>query len=262
MRRTSTIGPDGRHFVSCPHGLRLHTSVHDPVVHELIDLLDHVLGPSRVIGERDGDRRALEQWYAQHGAALHHRPDVVLVGFDGPGTFTLIDVKTLDPSGTSLAMHHGTASTPLARHRELERSTPTDYLRGAPCPRGMRILCFAVSVFGSFGAEAQGLLRRLSRRCGRSAPPSLSGESSWATPTFAPFARMSISLACRRALAFSVRSSVVADPASVEPQAIPADPERSFQCACHVDESDSDGSAVMDSGEQSGDWEPARVRCL
>ena len=120
-------------------------------------------------------------------------------------------------------------------------------MRRAPV-RGMRILCFAVSVFGSFGAEAQGLLRRLSRRCGRSVPPSLSGESSWATPTFAPFARMSISLACRRALAFSVRSSVVADPASVEPQAIPADPERSFQCACHVDESDSDGSAVMDSG--------------
>ena len=111
------------------------------------------------------------------------------------------------------------------------------------------ILCFAVSVFGSFGAEAQGLLRRLSRRCGRSAPPSLSGESSWATPTFAPFARMSISLACRRALAFSVRSSVVADPASVEPQAIPADPERSFQCACHVDGSDSDGPAVMDPGQ-------------
>ena len=158
-------------------------------------------------------------------------------------------MKTLDPSGSSLAMHHGTASTPLARHRELERSTPTDYLRGAPCPRGMRILCFAVSVFGSFGAEAQGLLRRLSRRCGRSVPPSLSGESSWATPTFAPFARMSISLACRRALAFSVRSSVVADPASVEPQAIPADPERSFQCACHVDESDSDGPAVMDPGQ-------------
>ena len=116
------------------------------------------------------------------------------------GTFTLIDVKTLDPSGSSLVMHHGTASTPLARHRELERSTPTDYLRGAPCPRGMRIICFAVSVFGSFGAEAQGLLRQLSRRCGRSVPPSLSGESSWATPTFAPFARMSISLACRRAL--------------------------------------------------------------
>ena len=60
---------------------------------------------------------------------------------------------------------------------------------------------------------------------------------------------MSISLACRRALAFSVRSSVVADPASVEPQAIPADPERSFQCACHVDESDSDGPAVMDPGQ-------------
>ena len=135
----------------------------------------------------------------------------------------------------------------------LRSSSATDYLRVAPCPRRRCASSAspfpAVSVFGSFGAEAQGLLRRLSRRRGRSVPPSLSGESSWATPTFAPFARMSISLACRRALAFSVRSSVVADPASVEPQAIPADPERSFQCACHVDESDSDGPAVMDPGQ-------------
>ena len=207
----------------------------DPVVHELANLLDHVFGASRVLAERRGDRCALDDWYELHGRprCVLHRPDIVIIGFDGPGTFTLIDVKTLDPSGTSLVMHHGTATTPLARHRELERETVATYFGDEPPPQGMRLVTFALSIFGAFGPQAQALLRRLTQRCGRSVPPSLSEESSWATPLFAPFARMSLSLACRRALAFSVRSSVVADPASVEPQAIPADPERSFQCACH-----------------------------
>ena len=234
--RASLIGLDGRHFVHCPHGLRLHTSVHDPVVHELIDLLDHVLGPARVLGERAGDRSALDQWMQQYGTALLHRPDVVLVGFDGPGTFTLIDVKTFDPSASSIVDHHHTSVTPRARHRELERrDTPRQYFGDAPPPPAMRLVTFVVSVFCSFGEQAQALLRTLSMRCGRSVPPTLIEESSWATPLFAPFARMSISLACRRALAAALRESVVSDPRRVAPAAPgPSDPRRSFQCACHA----------------------------
>ena len=33
------------------------------------------------------------------GAGLPHIPDIVLEGFDGPGTFTLVEVKTFDPAG-------------------------------------------------------------------------------------------------------------------------------------------------------------------
>ena len=162
--------------------------------------------------------------------------DVVLVGFDGPGTFTLIDVKTFDPSASSIVDHHHTSVTPRARHRELERrDTPRQYFGDAPPPPAMRLVTFVVSVFCSFGEQAQALLRSLSMRCGRSVPPTLIEESSWATPLFAPFARMSISLACRRALAAALRESVVSDPRRVAPAAPgPSDPSRSFQCACHA----------------------------
>jgi hypothetical protein len=38
------IGPDGRHWISCPHGLRLQRSVHHPVRATLAWLLTAVLG--------------------------------------------------------------------------------------------------------------------------------------------------------------------------------------------------------------------------
>ena len=37
--------PDGRHWISCPHGLRLQRSVHHPVRDTLAWLLTAVLGP-------------------------------------------------------------------------------------------------------------------------------------------------------------------------------------------------------------------------
>ena len=153
----------------------------------------------------------------------------------GP-SFTLIDVKTFDPSASSIVDHHHTSVTPRARHRELERrDTPRQYFGVARPPPAMRLVTFVVSVFCSFGEQAQALLRSLSMRCGRSVPPTLIEESSWATPLFAPFARMSISLACRRALAAALRESVVSDPRRVAPAAPgPSDPSRSFQCACHA----------------------------
>lgn len=35
------------------------------------------------------------------GADLAHTPDLVLHGFDGPRTHTLVEVKTFDPAGHS-----------------------------------------------------------------------------------------------------------------------------------------------------------------
>ena len=44
-------------------------------------------------------------------------PDIVLDGFDGPLSYTLIDVKTLDAAGaTHVAVHH-TDTTRLAAHK-------------------------------------------------------------------------------------------------------------------------------------------------
>ena len=83
---------------------------------------------------------------------------------------------------------------------------------GAP-PRRMRLVTFVVSEFGSFGGQATALLRALASRVGRSVPSSLIDESSWATPSFAPFARSAIALEVRRRAAVLLRDSVSMDEA-------------------------------------------------
>mgnify|MGYP003327237998 CR=1 FL=1 len=62
-------------------------------------------------------------------------------------------------------------------------------------------MVFSISTFGAFGPDALALLRTLSRRSGRTVPPSLLEEASWATPVFASFARMSLSLSIHAPLA-------------------------------------------------------------
>ena len=98
---------------------------------------------------------------------------------------------------TALSYVAHTSLTPLHRHRQLERMGLVDYFGGteqqpgAP-PRRMRLVTFVVSEFGSFGEQAAALVRALASRVGRSVPSSLIDESSWATPSFAPFARSAI----------------------------------------------------------------------
>ena len=69
----------------------------------------------------------------------------------------------------------------------------------------VRLVVFSVSTFGAFGPDALALLRTLSRLSGRTVPPSLLEEASWAAPVFASFARMSLSLSMRRSLAHRLR---------------------------------------------------------
>ena len=75
----------------------------------------------------------------------------------------------------------------------------------------IRLVTFAVSVFGSFGAQAQTLLAAVARRCGRSVPCSLLDEASWATPSFAPYARATVTLTLRRSLAHSVGEQLIGE---------------------------------------------------
>ncbi len=216
--RDPSVGFDGRHFVRCPHGLRLHTSVHDPVRDALVRLLDHALGRARVIAERPADQRAIREWMEHHGVGLRHRPDIVLVGFDGPRSYVLIDVKTFDPAGVTWITRRHTDTVRLAAHAWLESTfAPAQYFgpgaSGAPRGDGpgprLRLLTFAVSIYGALGRQAQELLRAVATRCGRSVPYSLLDEASWAAPSFAPFVRMAITLAVRRALAMAVCESLV-----------------------------------------------------
>ena len=209
------IGPMDRHFSYCPHGVRLSGVCHDPAVHALVVCLDALLGPSHVIAERPSGRAALEQFMAGPGAALRHRPDVVLAGLDGPGTYCLVDVKTLDAAGATHRHAHHTDRTRLAAHLAVARhSAQSEY--GVLPPR-MRLVVLAVSTFGSFGPSAVRFLADLGRRAGGALPVALLESATWAAPRFAPFVRMALGHAVRRGLAESVlrRWRRVHDPAAL-----------------------------------------------
>ena len=57
------------------------------------------------------------------GAGLKHRPDIVLRGFDGPQSFTLLDIKTFDAAGVTPrqcpAHRRSAPRRPLVRCRSL-----------------------------------------------------------------------------------------------------------------------------------------------
>ena len=170
---------------------------------------------------------ALEQFMAGPGAALRHRPDIVLVGLDGPGTYCLVDVKTLDAAGATHRHTHHTDRVRLAGHVAIARhSAQSEY--GALPPR-MRLAILAVSTLGSFGPAAVRFLADLGRRAGSTLPVALLESATWAAPRYAPFVRMALGHAVRRGLAESVlrRWRRVRDPAAlhgslVAPVAIPA----------------------------------------
>ncbi len=225
--RPSAVGECGRHYITCPHGLRLHTEVHDPVVETLGALCEHAVGTGRVLFERSGrgGQRELRQTVAARlPAGLGHRPDLVLLDFDGPHTVTLIDVKTVESTCPSHIQSDHTDRVRQAALTAIQERTPATYFPsavfqgGRPPPR-VRLITFAVSTGGALGTEAQTLIRSLVQRVGRSVPTSLMDEATWATPTFGPFVRMAICMSVRRSLAASLRHhwGSLADAAAARP---------------------------------------------
>jgi len=201
-----------RHYSSCQHGIRLSGTCHDPAVHALVVCLDGLFGAAHVLAERPSGRQALEQFMAGPGAGLQHRPDVVVVGMDGPGTYTLIDVKSLDPCGATHISTDHTDRRRLAAHVAVaQRCARTEY---GDLPPRMRLVVVAVSAFGSFGPSALHFFSALGRRAGATIPVPLLDSASWAVPCFAPFVRMAVGHAVRRGLAEAVlrRWRRVADP--------------------------------------------------
>jgi hypothetical protein len=201
-----TIDPLYRHFDHCMHGIRLHTTCHDPAVQALVHFLDAIHGSHRVIAERGGlgGHRGLNQWMQGPGAGLRHIPDIVLENYDGVRSFTLIDVKTFDPAGASHINTNHTDRTRLAAHRAIARhSRETEY---GPLPERMRLIILPISIFGAIGTPGQAFISELSRRVGGSVPPSLLPHASWATPRVGPMIRMALTHAVRRGLAASIHT--------------------------------------------------------
>ena len=62
----------------------------------------------------------------REGAFLLKTPDLVLQDFHAPRTFTIIDIKIVDPSAASYVK--ATAKSALHRHRALETPVPVTSL--------------------------------------------------------------------------------------------------------------------------------------
>ena len=99
-----------------------------------------------------------------------------------------------------------TSKSVLHRHVALETAGPRDYFgpsRSPPPGARMRVVTFVIPTFGSFGAQAQALIKDIiGGRTNLFVPPSLAHETSWAT--------MSITSFIRSALTFQVRKRVAA----------------------------------------------------
>ena len=94
---------------------------------------------------------------------LGHQPDIVLEGFDGRDSYTILEVKTCEPAGDAYIARQHTDTSRGAAHRHLERTlAPSQYTIPAHRPGAprLRLLTFAVSVRGALGSEAQTFIRR------------------------------------------------------------------------------------------------------
>ena len=157
---------------------------------------------------------------------------------------------TFDVSGRTWCSRFHTDTTPRAAHHELERRrTPRDYFGATgsldptdPLRPYVRLVTFSLSTFGSFGQPALDLLRDVGRRTSGHLPFAFADDASWAAYEFAPYARMRLSLALRRALAFSLRETACTDAEAAALRgrgAPPSDPSRSFDGG-PADDSDGD----------------------
>ena len=149
----------------------------------------------------------------REGACLLKTPDLVLQDFHAPGSFTIIDIKIVDPSAASYV--HATAKSALHRHRALEAAGPRDYFgpsRRPPPGARMRVVTFVCSTFGSLGAQAQDLIKDiLGRRTNLFVPFSLTHETSWATSSITTFLRSALTFQVRKRVAVILREHLPDD---------------------------------------------------
>jgi hypothetical protein len=164
-------------------------------VRALTVLLDALFGADRVLAERLGSRRQIDEWCAMH--LTGHRPDIVVRGMHGPGSFTVIEVRTFDATGPTHVTTHATDRRRGGAHVALALAAFAQY---GPMPPGSRLVPFVVSTAGALGRQAAAFVAELASRSPSSVPYALLQEASWAVPTFAPFARGAVATAVRRAV--------------------------------------------------------------
>ena len=92
-------GNDARHFVRCRKGLRLHGAVSDRVRDELCFILERC--GIRTIAERHLSHRQMTSFRQREGSFLLNTPDLVLPDLDAPRSFTIVDIKIVDPAAAS-----------------------------------------------------------------------------------------------------------------------------------------------------------------
>jgi len=113
------------------------------------------------------------------GAPDADQPDiVVLEGFDGPGSYTILEIKTCEPAGYTFIAHRHTATHRAGGAGRTDRFLEQTYSPGQytlpahqPGARRLRLLTFVVSVRGALGSEAQTFIRQISPGGGGSALP-------------------------------------------------------------------------------------------
>ena len=192
-----TTSPGPRHFVTCPHGSRCPSCVHDPLVRTLTALFEAAFGAGSVLAERDGTRLQITEFMAGPGARLQHRPDIVISGTHGPRSYTVIEVRTFDATAPTHLADHSTHEHRLRAHEALARAARGEY---GPMPTGMRLVPFVVSIGGALGPDAMTFLSGIGHRLGASLPLPLLHEATWAVPRFAPYARMAVGCSVRRSV--------------------------------------------------------------
>jgi hypothetical protein len=63
------------------------------------------IAPGHPVLGGHGGQRAVDQWMQSN--PISHAPDIILHDYDRPGSFVLIDLKTLDAAGSAhVAAHH------------------------------------------------------------------------------------------------------------------------------------------------------------
>ena len=108
-----------------------------------------------------------------------------------------------------------TSKSALHRHRALETAGPRDYFgpsRRPPSGARMRVVTFVVSTFGSFGAQAQALIKVIGRRTNLFVPPNtLAHEASCASMSITSFIRSALTFQVRKRVAVVLREHLPDD---------------------------------------------------
>ena len=111
---------DPCHFASCPCGIRASDSLHHPVRDLTADMLKQVFGSNRVLVDTEmGDS------YTVYSAIK--RPDLVVQHALGSGAHLVIDVKTVDGTGSTAIERSHTDVSALGGLTEVERALWDEY---------------------------------------------------------------------------------------------------------------------------------------